>query len=181
MSTSGSEYFPSSQNIDDSEKLIDGDDLLEGCDEEDHEECKDSNSDDHFSSEQLLFHVDQNYNSSSDANYVELDLSSSEGSDMDLDSDEVEDELCFLEGKNYFEAATMKISKIVGSLNTLKNNQRDSAKLWEAMYDQNEKLLKVNNELLQELKNRPASASHVPTTANNGRGKAKMPVDCSVS
>ena len=180
MSTSGSEYFPSSQNIDDSEKVIDGDDLLEDCDEQDHEESKDTNSEDHFASGQLLFHVDQNYNSSSDANYVESDLSSSEGSDhdVDLDSDEVEDELCFLEGKNYFEAATMKISKIVGSFNNLKKNQRDLAKLWEAMYDQNEKLLKVNNELLQELKKSPASASHLP---NNGRGKAKMPVDCSVS
>ena len=105
----------------------------------------------HANDHSQLLNSDQDYNSTSDVDYVESYLSS--GSDeseeyLDMRTNEVEDELCFLEEENYLDAVTTKISKIVEALNTIKSNQQNLAKLWEAM-DQNKVLIKVSKNLFK--------------------------------
>ena len=122
------------------------------------------------------------YNSGTDENYVPSSATSSTDEEVqDVGEhtimEEISDELRVLQGENY----TMSRLEVVET--SLKYHHEEFTKLWGAMQAQNTELLGVCKELLQELKKGTASSSTEgpPAKVSTGRGKAKVPTECSVS
>ena len=130
------------------------------------------------------------YNSSQDEEYVESDTDDSSSLES-LGGEhmaEVEEELCHLEGDNFMDGVKdSKLAGLVGGLVHLRESQRDQMKMWgniwNSLLKQNEKIIMLSQEILQEVRKRPASDDDVLPAKSKikGRGKAKVPVDCSVS
>ena len=123
----------------------------------------------------------QNYNSSSDEDYAGSTATSStdieEGEAEDEIFEEISDELRVLQGENYM------MTRIEVAVDTMKYHYSKLTKVWGAMHYQNKELLGVCKELLLEMKKGTVSGSNnvPPAEVSTGRGKAKVPVECSVS
>ena len=127
------------------------------------------------------------YESTNDEDYV-ASAESSIDSDTEFEENNsgIESELCHLEGESYLAAADhdSKLAGIVGALVHLRENHRNSMKMWGDMWRtlnrQNKQLIDTTGKILEEIRKRPAVTEKVPPAKLSKRA-AKLPIDCSVS
>ena len=118
-----------------------------------------------------------------------VDSSSLESDEEDASTDNIQEVICHLEGDEFLAQANgdAKLAGIVGGLVHLRETQRVTVRIWgnmwKTLFHQNEKMIKITQSILEEVRKRPAVTREIPPakTSKNIRGKAKVPKDCSVS
>ena len=115
--------------------------------------------------------------------------SSSLGEEQDTSTDDIQEEICHLEGDEFLAQANgdAKLAGIVGGLVHLRETQRETVRtwgnMWRTLFHQNEELIEISQLILEEVRKRPAVTHEIPPAKSSKKikGKAKLPKDCSVS